>query len=280
MTGINTSRQAVREWWATSIIDVEPGSIRMRGYPIQDLIGTIGFAEMIWLMLRGEVPDRKRAELLEAALVSAVDHGPQAPAIAIARMVMTCGGAINNGMASAINALDDVHGGAGQNALELYNQIDARMIAGETQEQALETVLQPILEIGGIIPGFGHRFHPTDPRAHRLLELADKARDNGVIQGRYIAIGLAVEGWLEAKKKRHLPMNIDGITAVIYGELGFEPTLARGLFVLSRSVGILAHAHEQSKAGGRIKGPVPPAFGFQYKGHAQRTLKRSDSDEK
>mgnify|MGYP000582547363 CR=1 FL=1 len=75
-----------RRWWTTSIIDIHPGEIAVRGYPIQELIGNVTFPEMIWLMLMGELPTREKAALLEAALVSSVDHGPQAPSIAIARM--------------------------------------------------------------------------------------------------------------------------------------------------------------------------------------------------
>ncbi|MGI9218888.1 MAG: citrate/2-methylcitrate synthase, partial [Hydrogenophaga sp.] len=95
-------------WWSTSIIDIRPGVIRPRGHPIEDLIGNISFPQMIWLMLRGELPSPEQARLLEAALVSAVDHGPQAPSIAISRMAVTCGLPLNGAMASAINALDDV----------------------------------------------------------------------------------------------------------------------------------------------------------------------------
>ena len=73
-------------WWTTGIIDIHPGSIAVRGYAIQDLIGHIGFAQMIWLMLRGDLPNAGQARLLEAALVASVDHGPHAPSIAIARM--------------------------------------------------------------------------------------------------------------------------------------------------------------------------------------------------
>ena len=69
------------------------------------------------------------------------------------------------------------------------------------------------------------------------------------MSGRFAAIGHAVEAALAAIKKRHIPMNIDGITAVIFCELGFEPELGRGLFILSRSVGILAHAWEQKQQG-------------------------------
>ncbi len=110
-------------WWATSIIDMQPGAIRYRGYAIEELIGKVGFAEMIWLLTRGDLPDPRAARLLECALVAAVDHGPQAPSIAIARMAMTCGVGINNAMASAINVLGDVHGGAGEQCVQLYNDI-------------------------------------------------------------------------------------------------------------------------------------------------------------
>jgi citrate synthase len=61
-------------------------------------------------------------------------------------------------------------------------------------------------------------------------------------------------------------MNIDGATAVIYAELGFAPELGRGIFILSRSVGILAHAWEQMREGRRIKGPMPPSIPYAYTG--------------
>ena len=76
-------------WWSTSIIDMKPGMIRYRGYAVEELIGRVGFAEMVYLMTRGELPDTAAAKLLEAALVAAVDHGPQAPSIAAARMAIT-----------------------------------------------------------------------------------------------------------------------------------------------------------------------------------------------
>ena len=100
-----SDRQACEDWWATSIIEMRPGVIRYRGYAIEDLIGRISFPAMIWLMLRGELPSEGEAELLGTALMAAVDHGPQAPSIAIARMAATCGVGINNAMASAINVL-------------------------------------------------------------------------------------------------------------------------------------------------------------------------------
>ena len=261
------------DWWSTSIIDIHPGKIAIRGYPIEQLIGNARFPDMIWLMLRGELPTRAQSELLEAAMVPGVDHGPHAPSIAISRMAVTCGLPLNGAMASAINALDDVHGGAGQQCMELYLEIDAEAGVEGDLQRATETVLQRRREAGTkIVPGFGHRFHPIDPRTEPLFALVDRAVVAGTVSGRFAAIGRAVEAVLRKGKSRPIPMNIDGITAVVFCELGFEPELGRGLFVLSRSVGILAHAWEQKQQGARIKGPMPKEIDYTYTGPARRDL--------
>ena len=92
-------RRDVSDWWMTEIIDMAPGQIRFRGHPIQDLIGNASFPQMIWLMTRGDLPSKAEADLLECALVAAVDHGPQAPSIAAARMAVNCGLGLNGAMA-------------------------------------------------------------------------------------------------------------------------------------------------------------------------------------
>lgn len=252
----------VSDWWRTSIIDMEPGRIALRGHPVQDLIGNIGFAEMIWLMVMGERISGHRAALFEAALVSAVDHGPQAPSIAAARMASTCGIGLQSAMATGLNMLGDVHGGAGEQAIEMYQVV----------QQAGPDGLGDALDVwraehGRYLPGFGHRFHkPVDPRAPRLLGLVDAAAEAGTVSGAYAAIGRAIEAHVAAERGKPVPMNIDGATAVIYAELGCPPPLARGFFGLSRSVGILAHSWEQTEQGGRNKGPTPPAYRWTYEG--------------
>tara|TARA_A100000164_G_C21837999_1_gene738685 strand:- start:378 stop:1145 length:768 start_codon:yes stop_codon:yes gene_type:complete len=251
----------VSEWWSTSIIEMEPGSISLRGMPIENLIGNKSFVEMIWIMTTGDQINEKKSALLEAALVAAVDHGPQAPSIAAARMSATCGVDINNSLATGINVLGDIHGGAGQQALELYVEIKKEGI------ENIDNVLKKHKDMnGGFIPGFGHRFHkPTDPRAPRLIELVNAAADQGEVSGVFSKIACEIEKRLSNKKP--VPMNIDGATAVIYAELGCPPPLARGLFCISRSVGILAHTWEQMQKDERIKGPTPPSYGWKYKGN-------------
>lgn len=267
--------QVARDWWRTSIIEMSPGVIRYRGYAIQDLIRqNTSLAQMIWLLTRGELPSHAQGALLEAALMSAVDHGPQAPSIAIARMAATCGVGLNSAMASALNVLGDVHGGAGEQAVQLYEAIARRLDEGVELQRAVAEEVARFAEVHGkTIPGFGHRFHPVDPRSEPLLALVDAAAAAGTVTGRFARIGRAIETHLSTGKRKPIPMNIDGATAVIYAELGFPAPLARGLFCLSRSVGILAHAWEQTQQGGRIKGPLPKQWTFTYDGPPPRPMK-------
>jgi citrate synthase len=242
-----SEREAAADWWATAVSKIEPDVIELRGQPVQELIGRIGFAEMIWLMLRGERPDPRRAALLEAALVSSVDHGPHAPSIAVARMAVTCGVGLNNAVATGVNLLGDVHGGAGEQCVRLLEEV-----AGDGDAPA---VVARWRARDKYLPGFGHRFHTRDPRRDPLLALVARAAGEGVVAGAHLRAALEVERLIAP-----VPMNIDGATAVVYAELGFPAPLARGLFVLSRSVGILAHAWEESGQGRRNKGPIPPSI--------------------
>ncbi|MGW7685388.1 citryl-CoA lyase [Kribbella sp. NPDC054772] len=252
------------DWWATGISDIEPGVIRFHGYPIEELIGAVSFPQMIWLMIRGELPTAGEAQLLEQTLVAAVDHGPQAPSIAAARMAASCGLALNNAIATGVNLLGDVHGGAGQQCLEvLYQLVDA----GGDPETAARDLVASYKARKAYVPGFGHRFHPRDPRRDPLISAAQQAVADGTIQGQHLEVALALEAALAP-----IPMNVDGATATIYAELGLPPELARGLFILSRSVGLLAHAHEQQQEPTRIKGPLPKSVIPTYTGHPPRSL--------
>jgi citrate synthase len=257
--------ESIRDYWKTSIVDIRPGEYRIRGYPIGQLIGHLTFSQTLWLMLRGDLPSREQAALLEAAMVASVDGGPLSPSCAIASMAATCGVGLNSAVASGLNVLGDTHGGAGQQCMVLLEAIARRIDAGEPPDDATAAELAKLR----FAPGFGHRFHPVDPRTQRLLEVVRAARDEGVIAGRYLDIALGVERTLERNKGKHLPMNIDGASAVVFCELGFPPPLGRGLFILSRAVGLLAHAWEQMQTGARIKGPYPPEVGYTYTGEPE-----------
>lgn len=93
------------------------------------------------------------------------------------------------------------------------------------------------------------------------MALVKDAALDGTVSGRFAEIGEAVRDQIGKQRgDRPIAMNIDGATAVIFCELGFPTPLSRGLFCLSRSVGVLAHAWEQTLQGGRNKGPMPPDY--------------------
>lgn len=247
---------------------MQPGVIELRGEPIEQLIQSISFSDMIWLMTMGSRPSPGQSRLLEAALVAAVDHGAQAPSVATARMAMTCGVGINNAIASGVNMLGDVHGGAGEQALTVYQRVASRLPT-EDLPSAVASVIDALNAEGSVwIPGFGHRFHkPTDPRAAPLMRiLRQVALEDPLIDGHFADIAEAIQHEIGQRKGRPIAMNIDGATAAIYAALNVPPVLARGLFCLSRSVGLAAHAFEQSEQGGRNKGPTPPDYLWRYTG--------------
>lgn len=265
------TRQQVRDWWQTEIIEVADGNIRYHGYAIEDLIGRVTLVETIWLLLRGDLPDPRQARLLEAAMVSSVNAGPMSPSCAIAAMAITCGVGLNNALASGINALGDTHGGAGQQVMERLHAISDGS-SGDIAGNVAANLDMFFAQGGRFLPGFGHRFHTVDPRAQRLLALIDTAAAEGVVQGDFARIVRTMEADLSRRKGRHLPVNVDGAFAAVLAELDFAPPLARGIFVLARATGLLAHAVETQSRGKRIKGPVPDEIMYTYSGHPPRPV--------
>jgi citrate synthase len=258
--------------WPTAITETAPGVIRLCGYPIEQIIDQLSYAATVWLLLTGELPNAWQERLLNAALVAGVDHGPQAPSIAAARMAATCGVGLTQAVATGVNMLGDVHGGAGEACMCLLSELHRAHQAGGDLDELVATMIDEYRRRGTYLPGFGHRVHRRrDPRRDPLLSLVRAARDDGAVNGSHLEVAEAIENRL-ARQARPVPLNIDGATAVVYCELGLDAPLGKGLFALSRSVGLLAHAYEQLGQGGRIKGPLPSGVAAAYVGPAPREI--------
>ncbi len=262
----------VAEHWSTAIIETAPGTIRLRGYPIDQVIDRLSYAGTVWLMITGELPSPWQERLLQAALVAAVDHGPQAPSIAAARMAATCGVGLSQAVATGINLLGDVHGGAGEACMRMLAMLREERPDEAGGEERVAAAFDRYRAAVGYVPGFGHRMHRYDPRRDPLVGLVREAQRAGAVSGKSLRVAEIVESELGRGGGRSIPMNIDGATAVVYSELGLAPELGKGLFALSRSVGVLAHAYEQSQEGARIKGPLPSGVGARYTGPPPRDL--------
>lgn len=264
-------------WWETAISDIKKNEIIIRGYPIEELIGNVSYTQMLYLLLCGEVLSEKKAKLWESVLVAGADHGPRAPSIAAARMAATCGISFNSCIATGINVLGDVHGGAVEKAMHLFYSTGSLLDAHP--EKGLSSIVAEQFERfknrGEKLPGFGHQLHDDDPRVRRLYELAQSLIDEGEIEGKYLKIAEEYRLHLEQSKKKKITMNIDGVAAAIQCELSIPAEAAKGIFALSRGMGIVAHAFEELQNGALIKGPCPNRDDLvRYSGPAKRHFKK------
>ena len=230
----------------TAISRVEKDKIVTRGYNQKDLIEKIRYSDMVYLLLKGRLPSVREGKLFNHVLVSFCDHGVTPPSTQTARLITSSGSPVNSAIAGALLSFGHKHAGAIQQSMELYQSsisslhliedsgIDNKLIAG----LAIDIVSEYLGE-NKKIPGFGHRYHKVDPRAEKLMELAIT---EGLI-GPHVKLALAIEDLLFERKK--IRLNVDGANAAILSDLGFEPELGLGVFIVGRVPGILAHIREE-----------------------------------
>ncbi|EZH65693.1 citrate synthase [Bacillaceae bacterium JMAK1] len=241
-------------WWETSISHIKKNEIIIRGERVEDLIGNVSYTQMLFFLLCGKHLTEGQAKLFESVLVAGADHGPRAPSIAAARMAATCGVSFNSAVATGMNMLGDVHGGAVEEAMSILYKTKENLA---NNENAVDEKLTEIFSRKGKLPGFGHQLHDDDPRVSRLYSLSEQLISSGEISGSYLDILATYRDRLSERKGRKMTINVDGISAAIQCELEIPAEAAKGIFALSRGMGIVAHAYEELMSGVRIKGPCP-----------------------
>ena len=231
------------EKWRTSLTCIEPIKILVRGYPLDEMMGRLTFGESIYLLLMGEVPSPSIGSLMEAVLVSFIDHGATPPSTLAARNTATTGAALRACVASGILGFGKYHGGDIESCMYFLDSGLEKVRSGSSYREAAEAIVQKCLGNGEAIPGFGHRFHTRDPRAARLFQMALELEAEGehVQMIRAVEMVMADGGIIETP----MPVNIDGAIAAVCGDIGIPPAVANALFVISRVPGIAAHAREE-----------------------------------
>ena len=231
------------EKWRTSLTCIEPNKILVRGYPLDEMMGRLTFGESIYLLLMGEVPSPSIGSLMEAVLVSFIDHGATPPSTLAARNTATTGAALRACVASGILGFGKYHGGDIESCMYFLDSGLEKVRSGSSYREAAEAIVQKCLGNGEAIPGFGHRFHTRDPRAARLFQMALELEAEGehVQMIRAVEMVMADGGIIETP----MPVNIDGAIAAVCGDIGIPPAVANALFVISRVPGIAAHAREE-----------------------------------
>jgi citryl-CoA lyase len=227
-----------QEKWKTAISEIGRGKIRVRGYCITEMMEKLSFAQTVFLILKGELPNPAESKIMEAILVSSIDHGVTPPSVLATRTVISGGNPINASIAGGILTIGDTHGGAIE---QCAKKLQKTIKDSDNLEVAAKEIVRKLAEENKKMPGFGHRIHKVDPRTKKLFELADKLG----ISGKHIKLILAIQKELIKQTGKEIPVNIDGAIAAVISDMGFDWRLGKGFFIISRTPGLLAHAFEE-----------------------------------
>ena len=226
--------------WRTSITKVEPNRLITRDRLQEDLIGNISFSEMVYLLIKGDLPSANNKKMLEAVLVSFCDHGVTPPSTQAARLMASAGSPVNACLAGGILAFGKNHAGAIENAMKnLQEGVKVSEAYNRSTSETAKFIVEELIKKGEKVPGFGHRYHSEDPRARKLIKLAEQYGCNGK------HFKLAVEMERILLNEKGIKMNIDGANAAILSDMGFNWRLGCGMFVIGRIPGMLAHVNEE-----------------------------------
>jgi citryl-CoA lyase len=239
-----TQSREQSERWQSALTEISPNKILIRGYPVDEMMGRLGFAEAVYLLLMGELPTPAIGRMLNAVLVSSLDHGVAPPSTLAARNVATSGAPLKDCVAAGLLAFGPHHGGDVESCMRFLDKGLNEVRSGKTPHDAAETIIQECIATQEPPPGFGHRLHTRDPRAARLFQMALELE----LEGEHVRLIRACERVLEAHAAdfgRPLPVNVDGAIAAISADLGFAYELGNAIFLISRLPGLIAHAHEE-----------------------------------
>lgn len=224
----------VEKKWKSAITTHVEGIPHIRGYKLTEMLEKLSFTQSIFLVIKGELPTEKEENMLNALLVASIDHGIEAPSTTVARITASCGVPLSTAVASGVAAIGDAHGGAIEAAAKIFQE------SVEKNKGAAEIVEKARFK-GERLPGFGHKIYETDPRTEVLIKVA---QNNG-LKGKYVDLALEIEKELEQAVGKKLCLNIDGITAAVMSEMGFDYRLGKGFFIIGRIAGFIAHVHEE-----------------------------------
>jgi citrate synthase len=232
------------ERWGTAITKIEPNKILLRGYRVDKLMGARSFAEAVYLAVKGELPDPEVTKLVDAILVSSVDHGVTPPSAQTAMTVASTGASVTTALAAGVSAIQRFHGGAIEDCMRvLYQAVERAEEEGATYDEYAKELLKISKQEKKRISGFGHRIHTEDPRSIKLFAIAEEAG----IDDRHIRMAKALEDATEEIIGKRLPLNVDGAIAAVLCCLNFAPELGNAFFAISRLPGLVAHVEEEKR---------------------------------
>jgi len=205
---------------------------------VDDLIGKLTFTEMMYFQLLGAKPTPAQAKVLDAVLVTLMEHGITPSAIATRLIYDSCPEAIQAAVAAGILGVGSTFIGTMEGCAANLEEI----LTSQNQPGTAKAIAQRFRTAKKPIPGFGHpHLKPDDPRSPRLIAIAEEA---GVPGGHIRALRLLATE-VDAAWGRHLTINATGAIAALLGEIGVPQEVMRGIAVVSRAAGLVGHIREE-----------------------------------
>ena len=221
---------------ASHISRAYPDRVEVRGRDLTgDLMGRLTFTEYFHLLLTGEEPTEEQRYFLDLLLVAIAEHGMM-PTNVAARMTLAADpGSLHGAVAAGILGAGPVVLGTAEDCARLLNEAVA---SGSEPGK----VVRKIHAAGGKVPGFGHPVHrPVDPRAERILELADARGASGP----HVTFARSLSDVVAEVWGNPLPMNVSMPIAAVMLDLGFPASAVKAVPILARTAGLLAHLVEE-----------------------------------
>ena len=245
------------------ISQAHPDRVEVRGRDLTaDLMGRLSFTEYFHLLLTGDEPTEDQRFFLDLLLVAIAEHGLM-PTNVAARMTLAADPeSLQGAVAAGILGCGPVILGTAEDCARLLERGQERVAAGEEPAQVAAALAADIHAAGERAPGFGHPVHrPVDPRAERILELAD---DRGV-SGPHVLLARCLRDGVADAWGRPLTMNVSMPIAAVMLDLGFPASVVKAIPILARTAGLLAHLAEEQKLpiGFLMAGAAEEAIGYE-----------------
>jgi citrate synthase len=227
------------------IAQAHPDRVEIRGRDLTgDLMGRLSFTEYFHLLLTGEEPTEEQRFFLDLLLVAIAEHGMMPTNVAARITLAADPGSLHGAVAAGILGCGPVILGTSEECARLLEEAQAEVASGGDPAAVAAEAVHAIRAAGGRVPGFGHPVHrPLDPRAERILELADARGAGGphVLLARHVRDAVA-EAW-----GKPLTMNVSMPIAAVMLDLGFPSATVKSVPILARTAGLLAHLAEEQQ---------------------------------
>ncbi|HTQ03221.1 MAG TPA: citryl-CoA lyase [Polyangiaceae bacterium] len=233
---------ALPEKQTTSIATSTTDDVFIRDVSLcRELIGKVTFTELIYFQLLGRRPTPPQVAVLDACLVTLMEHGLTPSALATRLVYSSAEEAMQAAVAAGLLAVGSRFVGTTEGCGELIERI---VRAGDGAEAEARRIASAYRAEKKSIPGFGHPFHkPDDPRSPVLIALA---REQGVA-GAHVAAVLALSAAIDETFGKHITLNATGAIAAVLGDAGIPRAVLRGISLIARAAGLVGHVHEEQQ---------------------------------